>query len=132
MFILMGLLGINNTIDINVHDIYIVIDFWVCMLFCVILFFSFGLWYWICYRFKLQLSNWLSLIHAIGTGVSLIIIFYYLGFEPKLNLPRRYLDTTYYQEIIIGNIILFLVSQIAMVINSLRLLIRRIKVLIRK
>lgn len=133
VFLFMGLLNLDKTIDVNIHDTYFVIDFWICALLGFILVFFFGLWYWICKRFRLELLIWLSAFHALGTAVSLFIILYLaMVFDLNQNLPRRFVGNTYDIEIILGNIILFLMSQMAMVINSLVLLIRRIKLLMSK
>ncbi len=132
VFLVMGLLGVDDTLNINIHDTYFVIELWKYMLLNIFILFGFGLWYWLCMRFKLKLIPRLSAIHAIGTVISLLIIFYYLGFDFRSSLPRRFIESIYSQDVLLGNIILFFLSQIAMVINSFILLIRRIKVLIRK
>ena len=134
VFVIMGLIGIEATIDINIHDIYDVIEFWVCNVIAIAFIALLGLWYWVCDRLSLRLVNWLSMVHAVGTGISLVLTLYFLWMISTSELPRSAYESAMFipdVDYIIGSVTMLVFSQLAMVINALILLVRRIKILIR-
>lgn len=131
IFVLMGIWGINERVYIASDSSAIEFAFWKLCFGISLLFFGFGLWYWLCKRFKLKLSKILSIIHALGSGFSSIILLYFYGLFPLRRMPFQFSEELNLNEIILGGFILFVLSQLAMVVNGIFILIRRIRILMK-
>lgn len=127
---LMGIWGLDENIFFQFESTFIDFSYWWVCFIGSILFFCFGLWYWLCKRFKLKLSSLLSLIHGWGSGITSIVLLYYMGSLSKNQLSFRYHENVNPDEFILGLLILFVLSQLAMVVNGILLLIRRIKLML--
>ncbi len=77
----------EDTIDINVHDTYFVIDYLAITLIILIALFIIGLIYFLLYKFKISLLKPLVLIHIIVTTVSVLVSQIGLHFLTPKNYP---------------------------------------------
>jgi len=75
-YIYYGFYYSDSTLDINIHDTYIVIAHAHFFNLLVTWFGLCGLGYWILYRYKVKLINWLTSIHIGFTILLSVIIFF--------------------------------------------------------
>lgn len=132
VFIIMGTIGVNQFVDITLYNDVLIIEYWIVAVTSATLISFLGLWYWLCLRFKLQLNFTLNFIHVIGTSLSLLVILYLLFYFSINHEPLFYNAWFSVTDLFIGNIIILLFSQIAIIINGILILIRRIKMLMNR
>ena len=129
VFIIMGTIGVNLFVNIPLNSDGLIIEYWIVAFVSTSILTFFGLWYWLCIRFKLKLNFTLNFIHVIGTCLSLLVILYLLFNFSIHNEPQSYYSWFSITDLFIGNIIILLFSQIAIIINGILILIRRIRML---
>ncbi len=114
-------LGTESTFDLQLHDTYFVFSSWhITILFSLILGLLGGL-YWILKSFKLV--QFLSIIHAVGTSLSLIGIALIAILQTIYRSNHLELFTQLNSIGIIA-ILIFLIIQIIFIINIVVCLIR--------
>jgi heme/copper-type cytochrome/quinol oxidase subunit 1 len=60
-------LGSDNTLDINIHDTYYIVDYWYIILFLVFVYLLLGIAYWCFYKAQIALQKKLTKVHAVIT-----------------------------------------------------------------
>ena len=85
IILLIGLLKPDKTLDINIHDTYIIIALLHLAVLISIIFGILGLGYWVVIKLNRRLVNWLTIIHLIITVISLCLIILIPFFLPESN-----------------------------------------------
>ena len=85
IILLIGLLKPDKTLDINIHDTYIIIALLHLAVLISIIFGILGLGYWVVIKLNKRLVNWLTIIHLIITVISLCLIILIPFFLPESN-----------------------------------------------
>jgi heme/copper-type cytochrome/quinol oxidase subunit 1 len=79
------LLKPDKTLDINIHDTYIVIALFHLAVFISIIFGFLGFGYWLVIMLNRKLVNWLTIIHLIITVIGFCLILLIPFFLPASN-----------------------------------------------
>ncbi|WP_299326009.1 hypothetical protein [uncultured Maribacter sp.] len=85
IILLIGLLKPDKTLEINIHDTYILIALLHLAVLISIIFGILGLGYWVVIKLNKRLVNWLTIIHLIITVISLCLIILIPFFLPESN-----------------------------------------------
>ena len=85
IILLIGLLKPDKTLDINIHDTYIIIALLHLAVLISIIFGILGLGYWVVIKLNRRLVNWFTIIHLIITVISLCLIILIPFFLPESN-----------------------------------------------
>jgi heme/copper-type cytochrome/quinol oxidase subunit 1 len=85
IILLIGLLKPDKTLDINIHETYIIIALLHLAVLTSIIFGILGLGYWVVIKLNRRLVNWLTIIHLIITVISLCLIILIPFFLPESN-----------------------------------------------
>lgn len=110
------------TLDINVHDTYIVIAYFHLMILLSIFLAFIGLVYYLHYKFNVKLSRGLSKIHLVGTtGIFIVSMLGFTYFKLKPSNPNFPLFDDMSNEILLHSLsfLVFSVLQIIFIINSI-------------
>lgn len=85
IILIIGLLKPDKTLDINIHDTYIVIALLHLAVLISIIFGILGLGYWVVIKLNRRLVNWLTVIHLIITVIGFCLILLIPFFLPESN-----------------------------------------------
>jgi len=81
---LIPLLNFDKTFEINIQDTYYVFDIIYLALILSIFSGLIGFGYWVIFKLKMQLINWLTIVHVIVTISGLLAILIINLFTPEL------------------------------------------------
>ncbi len=131
VFLIVGFLSTDETLDINVHDTYYVVAHsFVYWIYSICLFLLFGI-YWLFELLKVNLNNLLSKVHIIGTIISMLGLcfpYHFIFAIPKFPLFDDYEKINLCLTICA---ILFVLLQIVFLLNILITLIKRVSVFLK-
>lgn len=130
VLILISLLASNDTLDINVHDTYFVIDYYHIVILLSIPLSILALIYWSFYKTNRKLYQFLTWFHIIVTTSSFVFLLWYSIFPIDLSIDDS--NTVYntirlIEFIMIFSILLFLLSQLLFLFNIVSSLFRNKK-----
>ena len=128
IILLVGVLGGDHTIDLNVHDTYFVISNFHLALLISVVFGLISIGYWLIIKLRGQLSSWLSLVHIILTVGGFIILWIgnIIFSQSILDSAIPSIDGIRTQNLIIAVLlIVIIIGQLVYPINLLIGLIRR-------
>ncbi|RDC64237.1 hypothetical protein [Adhaeribacter pallidiroseus] len=91
IILLLALLGISNTIDIQIHDSYLVIEPLRFGLLLSAILGCFGGLYWVVRKKKL--TDWMTTAHVLGTSIGLLLI---TGLCLKVDLLNKTSGISFY------------------------------------
>jgi len=84
ILLLIPFLNFDKTFEINIHDTYYVFDIiYIAIILSIFLGFI-GLGYWMIFKIKMQLINWLTLVHVIVTISGFLAIIIINLYTPEL------------------------------------------------
>ncbi|WP_396634095.1 hypothetical protein [Maribacter sp. R86514] len=84
ILLLIPFLNFDKTFEINIHDTYYVFDIIYIAIILSIFSGFIGLGYWVIFKIKMQLINWLTLVHVIVTISGFLAIMIINLFTPEL------------------------------------------------
>ena len=115
----------KETLDINIHDTYYIIEFQNGFILLCLSFLITGLIYLIFDYFKIQLFYFLSRIHIYGSLVFIGLFFFYLN---KINSAEDFqlIDSIDYNFRIIISLLLFVFLQFIFLINLIISIIKKL------
>jgi len=115
----------KETLDINIHDTYYIIEFQNGFILLCLSFLTTGLIYLIFDYFKIQLFYFLSRIHIYGSLVFIGLFFFYLN---KINSAEDFqlFDSIDYNFRIIISLLLFVFLQFIFLLNLIISIIKKL------
>ena len=84
ILLLIPFLNFDKTFEINIHDTYYVFDIIYIAIILSIFSGFIGLGYWMIFKIKMQLINWLTLVHVIVTISGFLAIIIINLYTPEL------------------------------------------------
>lgn len=84
ILLLIPFLNFDKTFEINIHDTYYVFDIIYIAIILSIFSGFIGLGYWVIFKIKMQLINWLTLVHVIVTISGFLAIIIINLYTPEL------------------------------------------------
>ena len=128
IILLIGLLGGDSALDINIHDTYFVIAHPHIAILISIVFGIIGLGYWTTQRVGGQLSKWMSIIHIVLTFGGLLAIF----IVPSLTFVSSnessfpvFDDLMVKNQILVYTVILMWLGQLLFLVNLILAFFRK-------
>ncbi len=128
IFLLYGIINIDEYVDINIHDAMFVIPQYFLIGSLILLFFIIGIGYYlIYYSEKFKPLGWLTIIHTSFTIAGFILLFTIPQFPEKVvndmiaNLEKARL----YNDLRMVGILSFLFAQIILLVNLTISIFRR-------
>ncbi len=117
IFILINVLDLKKSIDINIHDTYIIIEISQLSLYAVFLFLLIGVNYFIIHKLTKPLNTWITRVHIILQIVVLIPFIIFLisdEITPSLSSTILSMDANLF---IVIQFLIFFISLIIHFIN---------------
>jgi hypothetical protein len=128
LLVILGFIARTSTIDIHLHDTYIVIySRLICFALASVMFVYALIYFFTQRSLLISIFSWL---HFWGTTASMCLIFFYLPTETDIPVVRRYIDMSLWQKFnwpVTLGIKVFLIANAFLVVNLIGGLVKRIK-----
>lgn len=126
VMLLLNVFNGTETIDVNVHDTYFVIEMGFIYYFVSVILGLIGFGYWVTQKANRKLSSWLNAIHIVitfGALIALLIIPYVFNSKSQSDFPLY--DNLHKQNVAITIVVvLMLLAQVLYVFNLVMALFR--------
>ncbi|MEP2236863.1 MAG: hypothetical protein ABJI22_00805 [Maribacter sp.] len=126
--LLVGFLKPDKTLDINIHDTYLVMDLFNLTVLISIIFGSLGFGYWVIIKLNRKLLNWLTVIHLILTILGFLILLLIQIILPEIRQDSPGFDFVFHhdlEQIGISTLFLVIIIQLLYLINIITALFRK-------
>ena len=124
----LGISGMHETVDINIHDMYFIITNWHLSVFISMGFAAIGLVYWSLFQSGLLPIPWMTLAHLICSIDVFIILWLIVNFDWLSGRDISLLDQFSDHELaVLVCLAIIAVGQIIFIFNVLLALIRNTK-----
>ncbi|WP_405396541.1 hypothetical protein [Maribacter sp. Asnod2-G09] len=128
VILLIGFIKPDKTLDINIHDTYLVIDLINLAVSISIIFGILGFGYWVIIKLNRKLLNWLTVIHLLITIIGFLILLLIPIISPDIHQDSPGSHFVFHhdlEQIVISTLFLVIFIQLFYLINITTALVRK-------